>query len=1140
MTVRCKKITCFVIFMLIVWLAPLQMSLWAAEGIERPDNILWQIGKADNSAAELALGGSKGSQYTDHFPLDTVYVVGRSKPAKDWPYMQPGPDDTWAGRRSHTFRILFGLDMPAKTGTCNLVLDFIDTHKNLPPQLNVQVNGRSFVHQMPAGASDASAQGHPEMGREYKLEISLAVNDLKNGDNVIAITTQSGSWVLYDQVAFLTPPGYKLDTLSSSIQVLRLQDEPYLVQKDDHQLYQPIVATVFRVGDPIEAVVKVDGYKSDQQTIAPGIQTIEGLAPAVKSETSVEVKIETADDMTEKTTVTLKPVRKWNIYLLHHTHLDIGYTHIQSEVLALQGKHLEEALKLAKQSADYPPGCRFKWLPEGLWGVEGYMKKASPAEKQNFIAAVRKGWVGLDALFGNELTALCRPEELFELTAYARHLSEKYNITIDSAIITDVPGYTWGLVPVLADSGVKYLSMGPNHVHRIGYTLSTWGDKPFYWISPSGQKKVLCWMAGKSYSWFHTGLHWKKAENKLTPDRIFGYLKQLEESNYPYDMVQVRYNIGSDNGPPDPHLADIVKAWNEKYTYPKLIITTTSEMFHEFEQRYGDKVPSLRGDFTPYWEDGAASSARETAINRAAAERLVQAEILWALLSPDKYPQNDFYYAWRNILLYDEHTWGSWNSISDPDCDFTKGQWATKQAFAVDAERQSQELLNRALKGNSCLTEKVKVVQVFNTCSWPRTDLVVLPGDWQLAGVGVKNAEGKWVPSQKLSTGEWAFLAGDIPPLGAGRFTLEVPSSDMLKAQESARAKGSKLFNDTLQVVIDEKTGAIQSLRRKGIDLNFVDNKSGLGINDYLYVLGRDPKDPKRNGPVKISVKESGPLVASLLIESDAPGCHKLIREVRITAGLERVDIINIVDKKRVYKQEAVHLGFACNVPDGVLRMQTPWAVVRPEVDQLAGACKNYFTVQRWVDISNQDVGITWATVDAPLIEIGAITCDPRDSSVRWIKKIESSTTFYSYVMNNYWETNYKAYQEGPTTFRYSLWPHKRFDAGGAARFGAEHSQPLICVPVSPDTAVPSPPLRIEPVDMVLTSLKPGRDGKSWIARLYNTAEKMKQVNLKWNKPVPEQVWLSNPFQVKIEKVQGPLTLAPYEIVTLYITHPQN
>ena len=62
------------------------------------------------------------------------------------------------------------------------------------------------------------------------------------------------------------------------------------------------------------------------------------------------------------------------------------------------------------------------------------------------------------------------------------------------------------------------------------------------------------------------------------------------------------------NQPPDASLPDQVRNWNAKHTYPKLIIATTAGMFHDFEMQSADKIPVVTGDFTPYWEDGAASS----------------------------------------------------------------------------------------------------------------------------------------------------------------------------------------------------------------------------------------------------------------------------------------------------------------------------------------------------------------------------------------------------------------------------------------------------------------------------------------------------------------------------------------------------
>ena len=171
--------------------------------------------------------------------------------------------------------------------------------------------------------------------------------------------------------------------------------------------------------------------------------------------------------------------------------------------------------------------------------MDSFLKQATPEKRSEFIHAVKAGQVELDALYGNELTGLCRPEELFRLLGCANRLSKQYGVTIDSAMISDVPGWTWGIVPALAQNGVKYFSMGPNHVHRIGYTLQQWGDRPFYWVSPSGQEKVLCWVAGKGYSWFHSGLQGRIG--KMKPEPLFGYLRQLEAAGFPYDMVQLRY-----------------------------------------------------------------------------------------------------------------------------------------------------------------------------------------------------------------------------------------------------------------------------------------------------------------------------------------------------------------------------------------------------------------------------------------------------------------------------------------------------------------------------------------------------------------------------------------------------------------------
>ena len=83
------------------------------------------------------------------------------------------------------------------------------------------------------------------------------------------------------------------------------------------------------------------------------------------------------------------------------------------------------------------------------------------------------------------------------------------------------------------------------------------------------------------------------------------------------------------------------------------------------EERYGKDFPVVRGDYMPYWEDGAASTSEATAICRDAKERLIHAETLWAISDPDRYVRQVdlFDSAWSDLLMYDEHTWGASKSV---------------------------------------------------------------------------------------------------------------------------------------------------------------------------------------------------------------------------------------------------------------------------------------------------------------------------------------------------------------------------------------------------------------------------------------------------------------------------------------------
>ncbi|MCX6928923.1 MAG: glycoside hydrolase [Verrucomicrobia bacterium] len=713
-------------------------------------------------------------------------------------------------------------------------------------------------------------------------------------------------------------------------------------------------------------------------------------------------------------------------------------------------------------------------------------------------------------------------------------LSAECGVPIESAMISDVPGYTWGTVSAMAQAGVKYFSFAPNYFDRMGGTMKEWQNKPFWWKGPDGKQRVLCWCPSRGYAMGHI-IGEGEALARFMPD----YLTELETTGYPYDITHLRWNVHGDNGSPDEKIADVVRDWNARYVWPRLTITTTAAAFREFERRYGDKLPVYSGDYTPYWEDGAASSAQETALNRASAERLVQAETLWAIRNPGPFPAATFQEAWRNILLYSEHTWGAHNSISEPDLPFVRDQWKVKQAFALDADKQSRELLAQALKNGTGVPPYFSVLgelDIFNTSSWERTGLVTLSSQQSAFGDRVVDAKGRPMPSQRLVNGELAFLASKVPPFSAKRVWLElVTGAAPAPTHGRIKAEGATLVHPDFTIRIDEKTGGIVSLFSRSLKRELVDSKAATALNDFFYLPGSDLKKLKRNATPRISVKERGPLVASLLIESDAPGCKRLLREVRVVDGLDYVEIINTVDKLAVRAKEGLHFGFGFNVPDGTARMDVGWAVVRPELDQIPASCKNWFSVQRWVDISNDRFGVTWSPVDAPLVEVGGITANLIGSQTNpdvWIQHLQPSQTIYSWVMNNHWHTNYRAEQEGPTVFRFVIRPHKGYAAVDAARFGVACSQPLIASPAT-GPAPGKPRLKLSSDKVVITAFKPSDDGKAWIVRLFGASGKAEKVKLAWAGTAPHETWLSDTSERPREKASASVEVPAWGIVTL-------
>jgi hypothetical protein len=149
---------------------------------------------------------------------------------------------------------------------------------------------------------------------------------------------------------------------------------------------------------------------------------------------------------------------------------------------------------------------------------------------------------------------------------------------------------------------------------------------------------------------------------------------------------------------------------------------------------------------------------------------------------------------------------------------------------------------------------------------------------------------------------------------------------------------------------------------------------------------------------------------------------------------------------------------------------------------------------------------VTWVTLDTPLVQLGGLTASLLNSQTNpkvWRAIAEPAQKLYPWLMNNHWGTNYRAYQEGPVTFRFALGPHTAYDPAAATRLATGLSQPLLALPTAP--AAPSGRARLTLTNerVVATAFKPSDDGKGWILRLYNVSDTEQQVGVEWGEPKP-------------------------------------
>lgn len=517
------------------------------------------------------------------------------------------------------------------------------------------------------------AFGYLKISLPHQLVVEKATFEIKGQ------AQNSRDWLML----FMVKKDFKID-IEPTCLITRKENK----RKVNFTAYNPLSS--------IQLLTVKSNYINFSTNLKPGYNQV-GKACYPESFLGIDTLLIYTNNLIKDTQVIdIKLIGNFEFNIIHHSHNDIGYSHLQTEVAKIQSENIRKALQWVSKSKKNK--ATPIWHIESLWAVENFLAEASKKEEQQFVSAVKNGNIVLSANYANILSGLAQKEELNWLVEYAKILEKKYGFTIDCAMITDIPGLSYNGFATYEKNSIPYLSLGPNYVEsyedkgdRVGGVIQQSGDQIYYWKSRQNpSNKVMVWTAGKGYSYFHNVQ--EKEKSIKWEQKISSYINELVAKKYKFDKVQLRYTMHADNGPVDLDLCNFVDEWNKKYSYPTLVINSIPALYKSIEKKYGEGLAVLSGELSPYWEDGAYSTAieemqnRQLALQTIALEQHVRSNPLFV------HDSTKIYQLHKNILLFHEHTWGSWCSISDPEIEFTTEQWRIKKSFLDSAQAIYNEL----------------------------------------------------------------------------------------------------------------------------------------------------------------------------------------------------------------------------------------------------------------------------------------------------------------------------------------------------------------------------------------------------------------------------------------------------------------
>ncbi len=903
---------------------------------------------------------------------------------------------------------------------------------------------------------------------------------------------------------------------------------------------------------------------------ANSVTTQEIWIPAPFTESNLTYRIKDATNhFPDAKTFVLKPYDKsyfdggeLNIYATNHN--DLGWLNTQALTADYRADTLiAPALNLMKTNPE------FKYTMESIEYLKEFLVR-HPERKDELIQRIREKRFSFGASYIQNLQAHVGQEKLVRQFYYGRRwLIETFpGCDTHFYINTDVPGVTYQLPQVLKKCGIDYIIQG----------RFPWGF--YYWQG----------LDGTSIPMF--AFRYGAESRMINPNNKVGYLKFLNERKYYFEPRQlpksVLYDFNSDYLPPCPELIPYVKKQNEVMTKfaekwnanfknepekqinpPKMKFVEPNEALKDFFGKGELNIETVKGDYPMSWAYYDEPGHREGLLmGRKGHNTLIKAEgLLSALNTIDpviKYPQDKFDEGWL-ANCWPDHGWGGNRGILGDQVSVDSYAKSLKVGESLATEAQSQ-LLSRIPQGTAT---QIPIV-VYNQSSWSRNGYVSCnisyPATWK--GLELKDASGNKITCELISQStekhelELGLIATDIPSIG---YKTYYASEAKAFPQGYTEIKGDSIENELIKVKFG--TGGITSMFDKVKKLEILKTDKFFGgevIQMSAPTVAWENQEPvnmddfDKTSMHKFKTIRAVESPLRYIVEKEAKMKYFTLRErfiITKSTGelLVEADVLNWTGEKA----KELRIVFPVNMDKTFsATYDVPFGRVEMDKDNIDYSwlpdnyeCQFYPTIYgrkylpfreavNWVDVSTgtyKGNGCLFAS-DMTVHLFRDETTNPVDYPVVQHVLLSTRESFG-------WNPKYSFTQAGSHSYRMALYLHDgnwRY----AQKEGLAFNNPLTAfsgkTAATASSALPVAQsfLKVEPVNIVVSTLKKVEDGNGSIVRFYETEGKFAKAKLTGFKPF-SKVTLTNmlEYDEKALPVNADgsvdVSVKPYEIITI-------